>query len=111
MNGAVVSAEPRRSLRAKMDSLERKVRRSSTKPTKLYTVSHMVIGGIMLTYFVGVGIGGYAVLLKGEPLSVLLDFIMKLSLPVGLGYFVKAMGENICKIVFRLPEVKNESGV
>jgi len=69
------------------------------KHTILKTASHIFMAGIMLMYFVGVALGIYATVLLGEPVSTTLDYIMRLALVVGLGYFIKAFGENIAKIV------------
>ena len=109
-----------KSLRAEARRIERKkIGASERKQPRLYTFSHMVMGGIMLTFFVGVGIGGYVTLFRGEPLHVTLDYIMQLSRIVALGYFIKAFGENIAKIVLsaifgnRLPDSganNNEGG-
>lgn len=91
------------SLRAEADRIERRERfecgTCKVKQPRLYTFSHMVMFGIMLMFFVGVGLGVYVTVILGETLSVTLDYIMKLAKPVALGYFVKAFGENIAKIV------------
>jgi hypothetical protein len=57
------------------------------------------MAAIMLMFFIGVLLGWHSVVVRGEPVSVVLDYIMRLALPVGLGYFIKAFGENIAKIV------------
>ena len=58
------------------------------------------MAGIMLSFFVGVGLGVYVTVWRGEPLNVTLDYIMELAKFVALGYFAKAFGENILKIIF-----------
>jgi hypothetical protein len=87
------------------------------KPVKgglLKTASHLFMGGIMMMFFVGVALGVYATIFRGEPVSTTLDYIMRLAMVVGLGYFVKAFGENIARIVLpyfgaRLPGSGNDS--
>jgi TctA family transporter len=75
-----------------------------------YTFSHMVMAGIMMMFFVGVGLGVYSVVTKADDLTVVLNFIMELARIVCLGYFIKAFGENIARIVLsaifgnRLPD-------
>ena len=64
----------------------------------LKTASHIFMAGVMLMYFVGVALGVYATVALGEPVATTLDYIMRLALVVGLGYFIKAFGENIAKI-------------
>jgi len=68
------------------------------KKTVLHTASHIFMSGIMLMYFVGVALGVYVTVFRDEPVSTTLNYIMRLALVVGLGYFVKAFGENIAKI-------------
>jgi hypothetical protein len=63
------------------------------------TFSKAVMAGIMVLFFAGALLGTYATVVKHEPVSITLDYITKLALPVGLGYFVKAFGENIAKII------------
>jgi hypothetical protein len=63
------------------------------------TFSHGVMAGIMFSFFIGVGLGVYVTVWRGEPLSVTLDYIMELAKFVALGYFAKAFGENILKII------------
>ena len=65
----------------------------------LNTASHLFMAGVMLMFFVGVALGVYATIWRGEPVSTTMDYIMKLALVVGLGYFVKAFGENVAKII------------
>ena len=83
---------------------------------KRNTFSHLVMGGIMITYFVGVLLGIFVVIILHEPIDTVLSFIMELAKIVTLGYFVKAFGENIAKIVFssiygtQFNQSKNESG-
>jgi len=69
------------------------------KKAVLQTASHIFMSGIMLMYFVGVALGVYVTVFRDEPVSTTLNYIMRLALVVGLGYFVKAFGENIAKIV------------
>ena len=80
--------------------------------SKISTFSHGVMAGIMLSFFVGVGLGVYVTVWRGEPLNVTLDYIMELAKFVALGYFAKAFGENILKIILgRRKEIKfDESG-
>ena len=100
------------SLRARAARLERRLAKlpKDTSETKRYTFSHMVMAGIMMMYFVGIGLGIFAVVTQVEELSVTLNFIMELARIVCLGYFVKAFGENIARIVLsaifgnRLPD-------
>ena len=66
----------------------------------LNTASHVFMAGIMLMYFIGVGLGVYVTIWRDEPVVTTMDYIMRLALVVGLGYFVKAFGENVAKIVF-----------
>lgn len=86
-----------KSLRAQADKLEKKLTRQKKEP--LITFSKFVMGGIMLMYFVGVYLGSYATIYLGEPVSVTLDYIMQLAKIVSLGYFVKAFGESIARII------------
>ena len=72
--------------------------------------SKMVMAAVMLMFFVGVGLGIYGTVCKAEPVSVTLDYIIKLALPVGLGYFIKAFGENIAKIVLSAIFGRNTDG-
>ena len=97
MSGERLTAE---ALRADIDKLERRLRSPSRKKKpRLYTFSHMVMGGIMMMFFVGVALGVYATITRVDELTVTLDFIMELARIVALGYFIKAFGENIAKIV------------
>jgi len=73
---------------------ERKNRREAKR-----SFSKLVMAGVMLMFFAGGLLGTYATIHNHEPVSVTLDYITKLALPVGLGYFVKAFGENIAKII------------
>lgn len=109
-----------KALRAEADRIEQQARRKrrttrKKKTPRLYTFSHMIMAGIMLMFFVGVGLGVYVTVFRGEPLSVTLDYIMELARIVTLGYFVKAFGENIAKIILsavfgnRMPD-SNPSG-
>jgi hypothetical protein len=80
------------------------------------TASHLFMAGIMLMYFVGVGLGVYVTIVRGEHVGITLDYIMRLALIVGLGYFAKAFGENIAKIILpfifgrKHPDSKNDGG-
>ena len=69
------------------------------KRSVLRTASHIFMAGIMLMYFVGVALGVYVTIWRDEPVSTTMDYIMHLALVVGLGYFIKAFGENVAKIV------------
>ena len=85
-------------LRAVADSIDRKPVRKRKKK-RINTFSHLVMAGIMVMFFAGAGLGGYVTIVNGEPVSITLDYIMQLAKIVALGYFVKAFGENIAKIV------------
>ena len=54
----------------------------------------------MLVFFIVVGLGIYVTVCLGEPVSTTMDYTKILILVAFLGYFVKAMGENISRIVF-----------
>ena len=85
-------------LRAEADRIERRLT-AAQGPSRAYTFSHMVMGGIMLTFFAGAGLAAYATVAQGERVTVALGYIMELARIVALGYFIKAFGENIAKIV------------
>jgi len=65
----------------------------------LKTASHLFMAGVMIMFFVGVALGVYVTVFKDEPVIITLDYIMKLAMIVALGYFVKAFGENVAKMV------------
>ncbi|MDR1692020.1 MAG: hypothetical protein LBR72_01555 [Oscillospiraceae bacterium] len=92
------------------ESLAQKPKRGKKRKSDkiLYTVSHLVMGGVMLMFFAGVALAGYAVIFLGEPVGTLLDFVKSFALPVGLGYLVKAFGENVAKIVLGVIIKPNE---
>ena len=75
------------------------VKKRKEKGSWQLTFSHCVMAGVMLTYFAGVVLGWYATVVNGEPVGTTLDYIMQLAKIVGVGYFAKAFGENIAKIV------------
>ncbi|MDR1704246.1 MAG: hypothetical protein LBS19_06130 [Clostridiales bacterium] len=77
----------------------RKRAKIETEGRLFNTASHIFMAGVMLAYFAGAAVGVFKVLFQGAPLSTLFEYILELALPVGLGYFVKAFGENIFKIV------------
>jgi hypothetical protein len=82
------------------------------KLSKFTTVSHIIMAGIMLMFFVGVVLGAYATVFLGEAVGTTLDFIMQLALPVGLSYMVKAFGENVVKIAMSMfAQIKNAASV
>lgn len=72
--------------------------------------SKWVVAGVMLMFFVGVAVGSYCVLKLDAELRLLLDYIRALASIAFLGYFVKAFGENIAKIVLPFLEGKWNSG-
>jgi uncharacterized membrane protein len=95
-------------LRAQADALEREAREQTGEVHSeklLNSFSKWIMAAIMLMFFVGVGLGAYAIIIRGEPPGTTQNYIMKLAQIVCLGYFVKAFGENIAKIVLsaRLP--------
>jgi hypothetical protein len=69
------------------------------KKAVLNTASHVFMASIMLMFFVGVGLGVYVTIFRHEPVSTTLDYIMLLARLVALGYFIKAFGENVAKII------------
>ena len=69
--------------------------------------SKLVMAAVMMAFFVGVGLGVYEVVINKLPTNVTLDYIKFIALPVSMGYFVKAFGENIAKIV--LPHFRGGS--
>ena len=84
-------------IKAKLGQLKPKNRTNREK--RLKTVSHLIMAGVMLMYFVGVALGVYATIALAEPVKTTLDYIMELAFIVGIGYFVKSFGENIAGIV------------
>jgi uncharacterized membrane protein len=89
-------------LRAKAEELEKeakKHKKDSHSEYMMNSFSKWVMAAVMLMFFVGVGFGGYAIICRGEAVETTLDYIMQLARIVCLGYFIKAFGENIAKIV------------
>jgi putative copper export protein len=100
-------------LRALADAREREERerderehgREVREEKLLSSFSKWVMAAVMMMFFAGVALGAYAIIIRGEPPDVTQDYIMRLAQIVGCGYFVKAFGENIARIVLsaRLP--------
>ena len=88
-------------LRAEANRLEevKRERKAERHEHRFIQFSKLIAAGLMAMYFVGVAVGSYKTLRHGEPVTVLLDYIMKLALPGGYLYFSKAFGENVLKIV------------
>jgi uncharacterized membrane protein len=101
------------SLRAEADILERQNREQTHEARSeklLNSFSKWVMAGVMLMFFVGVVLGAYAIVILGESPDATQEYIMKLAQIVCLGYFVKAFGENIAKIVLSAkPRYQTES--
>ena len=66
--------------------------------TGMLQFSKLITAAVMLTHFVGVGLGVYCVVRGLAPLIEVLDYIKILAVIDFLGYFIKAFGENIAKI-------------
>jgi putative copper export protein len=95
-------------LRALADARERETREQNREVREerlLNSFSKWIMAAVMMMFFVGVMLGAYAIIIRGEPPGATQDYIMRLAQIVGCGYFVKAFGENIAKIVLsaRLP--------
>jgi hypothetical protein len=89
-------------LRLQAEQLERREReqtRSIRSERLMNSFSKWIMAGVMLMFFVGVAVAAYAVLTLGASLALLLDYIRDLARIAFLGYFVKAFGENIAKII------------
>jgi hypothetical protein len=84
-----------------LESLEQMLSKykAAKRDKRINTFSKWVTALIMLLFFWGAAVATYAVVFKGESVNTLLDYIMKLALPVGIGYLIKAFGENVAKIV------------
>jgi TctA family transporter len=89
-------------LRAQADELERVTREKTRKARDermMNQFSKWVVAGVMLMFFVGVALGCYSVIRLGESVQTVLNYIERLAVIAFLGYFIKAFGENIAKIV------------
>ena len=65
---------------------------------KKYEFSKVIMALVMVTYFVGVAVGGYVVLKNMEQLQYLLAYIGA-QVAVAIGFYAwKARGENMEKI-------------
>jgi len=100
MNENIITPAELRAVLSEFEKSEREQAKYRRSKRIMTTFSKWVMAAVMMMFFVGVAIGVYATLFLGEPVSTTLNYIMRLSFVVGLGYFVKAFGENIARIVF-----------